>query len=61
VSALTFATVLVLIGLSAAGCLEFARRNARWRRAAVGGAMILSIAALEACAIYLDVHDVLEP
>jgi hypothetical protein len=53
--------VLILIGVAAAGCVVFARRNARWRGAALGGAVILSSAAIEASAIYLDVHNVLEP
>lgn len=61
VSEWAFAVVLTLIGVAAAGCLMFARRNPRWRGAALGGAVVLSFAAIEACAIYLDVHDVLEP
>ena len=53
--------VLILVGVAAAGCVVLARRNARWRGAALGGAVILSFAAIEASAIYLDVHNVLEP
>jgi hypothetical protein len=53
--------VLILVGVAAAGCVVLARRNARWRGAALGGAVFLSFAAIEASAIYLDVHNVLEP
>ena len=61
VSAWAFVMVLVLIGVAAVGCLVIARRNVRWRRAALGGVVILSFAAIEACAIYLDLNNVLEP
>jgi hypothetical protein len=61
VSAWAFAVTLIVVGVAAAGCLVLARRNARWRRAALGGVVILSFAAMEASAIYLDVHNVLEP
>lgn len=60
-SAWAFIIVLMLVGVAAAGCVVLARRNVRWRGAALGGAVILSFAALEASAIYLDVHNVLEP
>ena len=60
-SAWAFIIVLILVGVAAAGCVALARRNVRWRGAALGGAVILSFAALEASAIYLDVHNVLEP
>jgi hypothetical protein len=56
-----FAVALVMIGVAAAGCLVFAGRTARWRGAALGGAVVLSFAVMEASAIYLDVHNVLEP
>ncbi|MGZ4589589.1 MAG: hypothetical protein ACXV4A_00215 [Actinomycetes bacterium] len=56
-----FTVVLISIGLAAAGCLALAARNPRWRGAALGGAAILSFAAIEACAIYLDVNDMLTP
>jgi hypothetical protein len=61
VSAWAFIIVLMLVGVAAAGCVVLARRNARWRGAALGGAVFLSFAAIEASAIYLDVHNVLEP
>jgi type IV secretory pathway VirB2 component (pilin) len=61
VSAWVFAVTLVLIGIAAAGCLVLAGRTARWRGAALGGAVLLLFAVMEASAIYLDVHDVLEP
>jgi hypothetical protein len=61
VSAKEFAVALLLIGVAAAGCLALAGRTSRWRRAALGGAIILSFAVMEASAIYLDVHNVLEP
>ncbi len=60
-SAWVFAVTLVLIGVAVAGCLVFAGRSARWRGAALGGAVLLSFAVMEASAIYLDVHNVLEP
>ena len=60
-SAWVFAVTLVLIGVAAAGCLVFAGRTARWRGAALGGAVLLLFAVMEASAIYLDVHNVLEP
>lgn len=56
-----FAVLLVLIGLAAAGCLVLAARSSRWRRPALGGAVILSLAAIESCAIYLDAREVLTP
>jgi hypothetical protein len=61
VSTWVFTVVLLLIGVAAAGCLMFAGRTARWRGAALGGAVLLSFALMEASAIYLDVHNVLEP
>jgi hypothetical protein len=61
VSGWAFIMVLILVGVAASGCVVLARRNARWRRAALGGAVLLSFAAMEASAIYLDVHNVLEP
>lgn len=61
VSAWVFAVALVLAGVAAAVCVVLAGRTARWRRAALGGAVLLSFAVMEASAIYLDVHDVLEP
>ena len=60
-SAWAFIIVLILVGVAAAGCVVLARRNPRWRGAALGGAVILSFAVMEASAIYLDVHNVLEP
>ena len=61
-SAWGFVVALSLIGVAAAGCLVYAgRRTARWRGAALGGAVLLSFAVMEASAIYLDVHNVLEP
>jgi hypothetical protein len=61
VNAWAFIIVLILVGVAAAGCVVFARHNARWRGAALGGAVIMSFAVIEASAIYLDVHNVLEP
>ena len=60
-SAWVFTVTLLLIGVAAAGCLVLAGRSARWRGAAIGGAVLLSFAVMEASAIYLDVHNVLEP
>ena len=60
-SAWAFIIVLILVGVAAAACVVLARRNPRWRGAALGGAVILSFAVMEASAIYLDVHNVLEP
>lgn len=60
-SAWVFAVALVPVGVAAAVCVVLAGRTARWRRAALGGAVLLSFAVMEASAIYLDVHDVLEP
>ena len=60
-SAWGFVVALSLIGVAAAGCLVYAGRTARWRGAALGGAVLLSFAVMEASAIYLDVHNVLEP
>lgn len=60
-SAWVLTVALILIGSAAAGSLLVAGRTARWRRAALGGAVILSLAVMEASAIYLDVHNVLEP
>ena len=60
-SAWAFIIVLILVGVAAAACVLLARRNPRWRGAALGGAVLLSFAAMEASAIYLDVHNVLEP
>ena len=60
-SAWVFAITLLLIGVAAAGCLVFAGRTARWRGAALGGGVLLLFAVMEASAIYLDVHNVLEP
>ena len=60
-SAWAFIIVLILVGVAAAGCVVLARRKPRWRGAALGGAVILSFAVMEASAIYLDVHNVLEP
>jgi len=61
VSAWGFVVALSLIGVAAAGCLVYAGRTARWRGAALGGAGLLAFAVMEASAIYLDVHNVLEP
>ena len=60
-SAWVFILALVLIGVAAAGCLMLAGRTARWRRAALGGGVLLSFALMEASAVYLDLHNVLEP
>ncbi len=60
-TAWAFIIVLTLVGVAAAGCVVLASRNARWRGAALGGAVLLSFAAIEASAIYMDVHNVLEP
>ena len=60
-SAWAFIIVVILVGGAAAACVLLAGRNARWRGAALGGAVILSFAVMEASAIYLDVHNVLEP
>ncbi len=60
-SAWVFTVTLLLIGVAAAGCLVLAGRSARWRGAAIGGAVLLSFAVLEASALSLDVHNVLEP
>jgi hypothetical protein len=61
VSGQAFAAVLTLTGLAAIGCFVLAARSSRWRRVALGGAVILAFAALEAGAIYLDVRDLLTP
>ena len=60
-SAWVFTVTLLLIGVAAAGCLVLRGATARWRGAALGGAVLLSFAVMEASAIYLDVHNVLEP
>ena len=57
----TFSVLLILIGLAAAGCLMLAARSSRWRPFAYGGAVILTLAAIEACAIYLDTREILTP
>ena len=58
---LAFAALLIVAGVAGAGSLSLAARSTRWRRTAIVAAIISLLAAIEVCAIFLDVNDVLEP